>query len=626
MTDEPTEAIEGLQTRSVSNGPGGRPVSHSFAHEPLDTGASGLTALQALDAQAALLPYALALFAVALPIFAWACSFAPNRMWMTACLLVFAINWAAFYAVLDAFKKHPAIAGQVKTRARVHILGGLLWAGAVAQIAAMGLGAGQAREGMELLAVGGAVACVFFSAPYLPALLIVGPAACAAPILALYAQAGTQPLGRLALGAVALVMALSLIFNRLLRRQFTLAVEREQLIGERARSLSRAEALARSKSDLIATLSHEIRNGLTGVTHVLAAAATAGGRGGPSRDQMAAALTSARDLIEALNATLDTEAAEAGRLSIEPRAFDAAQILRDVAASYRPLAAAKGLELSIHVDEALDGAAGVAMGDPARCRQILSNLIANAVKYTVRGRVEVRAEPLGEDHLRFEIADTGPGLTTEEISLAFQPFKRIARTDAGVSGAGLGLSLSRRLAQLMDGEVSAESALSVGSCFRFDLPYEAAAGKIAEPPATVLDAQSGGEPSIRPLRIMTVDDNALGVAMLRAVLEQLGHRVLHANNGRRALELAQICDIDLVIMSARTPGMDGPDMVRAIRRLSGPIGRAPIITLIDGDPEDAHACLKAGANQILRRPVTVGTVARTIAALSDEPELSLAVN
>jgi len=571
--------------------------------------------LQALDAQAALLPYALALFGVALPIFAWASSFAPDRVWTSGSLLIFALNWAAFYAVIDALKRSPPLNQHARSRARIHILGGLLWAGAVAQIAAIGVNAGPAREGMEMLAVGGAAACIFFSAPYLPALLIVGPAACAAPLIGLYTDEAARPMARLALGALALIMALSLIFNRLLRRQFALAAEREQLTEDRARSLRQAEILARSKSDLIATLSHEIRNGLTGVTHVLAAATASSGRSGPSREQMAAALTSARDLIEALNATLDTELAETGRLSIGRQAFDASLMLREVAASYRAQAAAKGLELTVHVDENLE-TVGAAIGDPARCQQILANLIANAIKYTVRGRIEVRAEPLGQGHMRLEVADTGPGLTPEEIELAFQPFKRVARTGAGVSGAGLGLSLSRRLAQLMDGEVSAESALGVGSCFRFDLPFDPQAVAAGAP--TAAEDIPGGSTSIsttlRGLRILAVDDNALGVAMLRAVLEQLGHQVLHAADGKRALELTQVCDVDLVIMAARLPQMDGPELVRALRTGAGAVAKTPIITLIDGDADEARACLLAGADQILRRPVTVSSVARAIAA------------
>ena len=142
----------------------------------------GSAASQSLEAQAALLPYALAAFAVGLPIFAWVCSFAQNRFWMTASLVVFAINWAAFYGVIDWMKRNPASRTDTALRTRIHVLGGLLWACAVAQISVLGLGAGPAREQVLLLAAGGAAVCVFFSAPCLPTLLIVAPAACASPM------------------------------------------------------------------------------------------------------------------------------------------------------------------------------------------------------------------------------------------------------------------------------------------------------------------------------------------------------------------------------------------------------------------------------------------------------------
>src|SRR6202011_3979805 len=155
-------------------------------------------------------------------------------------------NWAAFYAKLDWMKRHPERGDDVDLRTRVLILGGLLWAVALAQISAVGLGAGPAREPILLLAAGGAAACVFFSAPNLAALLIVGPAASAGPLLALAADPATRPMGRVVMAAIALFMALSLILNRLFRHMFALAGEREILIEERARSLDEAEKQARA--------------------------------------------------------------------------------------------------------------------------------------------------------------------------------------------------------------------------------------------------------------------------------------------------------------------------------------------------------------------------------------------
>jgi signal transduction histidine kinase/CheY-like chemotaxis protein len=578
---------------------------------------AGSAASQSLEAQAALMPYALGAFAVGLPIFGWVCSFAANRLWIVGSLLIFAINWAAFYALVDWFKADPARRDDTARRTRIHVLGGLLWACSVVQITLLGLGAGGAREPVLLLAAGVAAVCVFFSAPCLPTLLIVAPAACAPPILALYANAATRSDGQLTMAAIALVMALSLILNRMLRGLFILAGERERLIEERMRSLAEARKLARSKSDLVATLSNDIRNGLTGVADVLAAAAGAGGRSAPSREQLSAALGSAQDLIAVLNATLDSETAEAGRLSVASRPFDPVGLARELVLLNGPLAAAKGLELTLHIDEPLDDrASGAVIGDIARVRQVLANLLDNAIKYTVRGRVEVRVEQLADHQLRFAVADTGPGLADDELTTAFEAFSRVDRTGAGVHGAGLGLSLSRRLAQLMGGDVSAQSAPGVGSCFWLDLPFDPSAREDA-PPETAPPVSSPGR-GPRSLRVMVAEHDALQAAMLRSVLEQLGHMVVHAQNGRRARDLARTCDFDVVMLNGRLAEVDGPSTIRALREFDGPVGRAAIVAVIDGDADEARACLDAGANRVMRRPVTVANVARTLATAMRE--------
>lgn len=235
---------------------------------------------QAVDAQAALLPYALAVFAVSLPAYVWAGSHAANAVWMTGTFAMFAAAWAVFYGAVSWIKR-PDAAQNLKMRGRIQIGSALVWSLTVAQIAAFADGAGPAREPLLMTAVAASVVVIFFASPWLPSLLIVGPAAAAGPLVVLFLRPESQPLARSAWGAVALAMALALIFNRVLRRQFALAAERELLIAERAGTVDEARRLARSKSDLVATLSHEIRNGLTGVVHVLSAAAGRNGRGAP---------------------------------------------------------------------------------------------------------------------------------------------------------------------------------------------------------------------------------------------------------------------------------------------------------------------------------------------------------
>ncbi|MEJ2815306.1 ATP-binding protein [Caulobacter sp. CCG-8] len=583
-----------------------------FAERRQNTPANGGDdARLALDAQAALLPYALAVFAVALPIYVWACSFAQNAGWMAISFAVFAINWGIFYGVV-AWLRTPG-AEDLTRRARVHVMSGLLWAVAVCQMAVFADGSGPVRETLLLLSAGAAVVCIFFAAPYLLALLLTAPLAAAGPLYLLFSQPQSNQAGGMAFGAVSLAMALSLILNRMLRRQHALALAHEALLEERLNVLEAAERAARSKSDIVATLSHEIRNGLTGVTHVLAAAAGKGGRAAPSREQLNAALDAAQDLVAVLNATLDSETAESGRLAVESVAFEPVRLIRDLVLLDRPHAVAKGLELVVHVEPDLEHRQlGAAMGDPLRTRQIIANIVGNAVKYTVRGRIEVRVERR-DNLIAIEVADTGPGLSREELDQAFQAFQRVERTGAGVNGAGLGLSLSRQLAKLMGGALEASSAVGVGSCFTLTLPFDEHAPCMIEPDSEAPHAVEAAGAPPRNLRILIAEDDALNAAMLRAILEQLGHQVVHAQNGRRALDLARICDFDLVMLDGRMPILDGPQTAAALRALETANREVPIVAVIGGDADEARECLDAGADTVLRKPVSVAAVARAVA-------------
>lgn len=569
-------------------------------------------ARQSLDAQVALLPQALGLFGVSLPIFVWAGSFAANAGYMAASFAVFAINWGVFYAVVNWLKTEPA--QDLKRRTRVHVLGAVLWAAAVCQLSAFAAGAGLAREPLLLMAAGAAVLCFFFAAPNLPSLLVSAPIAIAGPLIAAAADGETWHMGGLMWGAFALAFMLGLILNRNLRRQYELTAVAERLNADAESARDEAERLAASKSALVATLSHEIRNGLTGVTHVLAAAAGHGARAAPSREQLGQALSAANDLITVLNATLDSETAEAGRLAVDAAPFDPAPVVLDIASQLRPQAAAKGLELTVFVDPELEGRAlGGAFADEARVRQVLAALLTNAVRYTVRGRVEARVELGAPDRLRIAIADTGPGFSADELAVAFEPFKRIERTAAGVPGAGLGLSLSRQLVRLMGAELTAESAVGVGSCFALELPYE--------PTAVLTEGGGSDEPRARKgLRVLLAEDDTLSQAAIRIVFEQLGHQVVHAGGGRRALDLMNAAPFDLVVLSAVLADLSGADAAAALRALPAPLSATPVIGLIGGDVEEATAFQAAGVESLLRKPVSVQSVARAVAEATAKPK------
>jgi signal transduction histidine kinase len=581
-------------------------VTASTAPSTAERGGPSLSQ-QALDAQAGLLPYALIAFAVSLPIYVWVGGHAPNAAWMSISFVIFAIAWGVFYAVVN-WLKEPA-AKDLKRRARVQLMAGLIWAGATAHLASFADGAGPLREMLLMVALAAGVMCVVFTAPWLPSLMIVGPAAVAGPLVAftVHRTLTTTPL---AWGGTALAFALGFLVNRILYKQFALAAERETLMAERSAQADAARRLARSKSDLVATLSDEIRNGLTGVAHVLASAAGRGGRAAPSREQLAAGLDAVNELLSVLNTTLDAETAEAGRLSVQPQPIDLAGLCREAVLAHRTSASAKGIELALHMDaEMATATGGAAIGDPQRVRQVLAALVGNAVKFTLRGRVEVRIALAGQGRLTVAVADTGPGLAEDELQLAFQPFQRIARTSAGVPGAGLGLTLARQLARLMGGDLRAHSAVGVGSCFTLELPYEPEAHAPVEEPAM------GGvfDPADRPrLRVLIAEDDSLAAASLRNGLEGLGHKVAQAADGRRAVELTRVCDFD-VVMIAASANAEGPQIMAEIRRLEGAAGRTPIVALIGGDPEEAAQSLAAGASGVLRKPFSTPALARSLA-------------
>jgi CheY-like chemotaxis protein len=259
---------------------------------------------QGMQTQAALLPYALAAFGICLPIFVWGASHAADAAWMGAIFAVFAMGWGAFYAVVNWLK--TAAAANLRLRARIQVLGGLIWAAVIAAVAMFSHYAGAPRETLLLMAVGAAMICVVFTAPWLPSLLIVAPAALAAPLVALFARPEDLPVARLALAAAALSLALALLVNRILRAQYALIAEREVLIAERAEQAEAARRFARVKADLVDTLSDELRDGLTGVAHVLAAAAR--GRAAPSRQQVGVALDGVNELLSIVGAPAAQEA------------------------------------------------------------------------------------------------------------------------------------------------------------------------------------------------------------------------------------------------------------------------------------------------------------------------------
>jgi len=380
---------------------------------------------QGMKIQTALLPFALLAFGLTLPIFVWAGSHAANAAWMSACFGVFALGWGAFYGIVN-WLKTPA-ATDPRKRAGMQILGGLVWAAAVGSVALFAHFSGPARETLLMLSLGAAILCVGFSTPWLPSLLVVAPAALAGPLAALFAHPEDAALARLGLAATALALALALLVNRILRGQYALAAEREVLLAELAEQAEAARKFARVKAELADSLSEELRDGLTGVAHVLAAATR--GRAAPTRAQVGVALDAVNELLAIVGA---------------PEAADA-------------------------------------------------------------------------------------------------------------------------------------------------------------------------ETVTRRLRVLTVEPDPLAAAALRACLEQLGHQVVHTSQAGRAVELARICDLDLMVCGDLTA-------VPTLRALPGGAGATPVVALVGQDVEEAEAALAAGADALLRRPIVMPAAARAIAeALAAAP-------
>ena len=434
----------------------------------------------------------------------------------------------------------------------------------MAQVSAFGDAAGPARRSILMMAAGAAVICLFFVSPSLPALLIVGPVAMAGPLIALFSQPQSRNQGTLAWGAFALAFLLSLILNRNLRQQYGLTAERAALTAERESSLARAESLARSKSSLVATLSQEIRNGLTGVIHVLAAAAGQNARSAPSRAQIAAALNAATDLVGVLDATLDSEIAQAGALEIGTIAFDAVLQVRELAIQAR----CPGVRTGPRIRR---------LGRPRpRCARHRRGDGRPSPQPPDPGKSAGQRDPLhakgpggNADRTRaVKTAWRSPSPTPVRASRTRSSRGRSSRSGGSSApppacrARGLGSSLSRELARLMRCELLAESATGVGSCFTLLLPFDPRVSLKQPEVESELSHGSG-------LKVLLAEEDPLAAAAVRKILEELGHQVAQARDGRRALDLAGACPFDLVILSAGMTGLDAQAATAAIRALEG---------------------------------------------------------
>jgi CheY-like chemotaxis protein len=370
-----------------------------------------------------------------------------------------------------------------------------------------------------------------------------------------------------------------------------------------ATALETAERQAKganeAKSAFLAMVSHELRTPMNGVIG-MARAMLRTHLDMRQRTYADTIVRCSEDLLTLLNDILDHAKIEAGQLALEVAAFDLGAVARQTIELWSETAAAKGLELTCEADPNLPPRL---MGDETRVRQIVLNLLSNALKFTETGVVTLalRVTPGddGEDGVEIAVTDTGPGMTAEQLSLLFRPFVQADRSiSRRYGGTGLGLAICRRLAGMMGGDIAVESEPGRGSTFRVRLPLPAAHVE------TRTQAQNAEAASLAPLRVLVADDNPVNQAVARALLEAVGLTIQTAANGSEALERLRNDHFDLVLMDVHMPVMDGVDAVLRIR--AGEAGRAdiPVIALTaDSDPESDRRLTSAGFDALQTKPI-----------------------
>ena len=390
--------------------------------------------------------------------------------------------------------------------------------------------------------------------------------------------------------------------------------------SERAlvRAKEEAESATRAKSAFLATMSHEIRTPLNGVLG-MAQAMAMGDLADHQRQRLDIIRQSGESLLAILNDVLDLSKIEAGKLELEQAEFDISELAAGATGAFAATAQAKGLAFELKVER---GARGVYRGDSVRVRQILYNLVSNALKFTEAGSVKVVVSRKG-GRLSIIVSDTGIGVADDKLSNLFQKFEQAdASTTRRYGGTGLGLAICRDLAELMGGSIRAESTLGKGATFTVDLPLT----RISATPAKAAPQAKPQDGPIENLsiRVLAAEDNGMNQLVLKTLLEQIGVEPVLVGNGREAVEAWAREPWDLILMDVQMPEMDGPTATGVIRARERAEGRprTPIVALTaNAMSHQVAEYLQSGMDDFVAKPIEAGRLYAVIqAALEKAPQ------
>jgi signal transduction histidine kinase/ActR/RegA family two-component response regulator len=460
---------------------------------------------------------------------------------------------------------------------------------------------------LVVLTVGAATGVIHVTTPWM-ALMVVYVVTLLTPVVV--ASLLTGSLHGFSFAVVVVVyIGFLLSMGRRLHVEYWGQLTGRELLRIRAEELAlardAAEAADQAKSRFLANISHELRtpmNGVIGMTSLVLETRL----DAEQREMIEIARSSASSLLELLNELLDLAKIEAGKMELEEVPVDLHGLVEETVRSFRAHAQERAIEIVCRIDSNVPARVET---DSLRLRQVLINLVGNAVKFTHHGQVSLRVSRTGEVRgsdaavLRFEVRDTGIGIPADKQQSIFEAFSQAdASTTRKYGGTGLGLAIAARILHLLGGKIWLESEPGKGSTFSFDVPVRLRS--VAEP---VPERPSAAEFRVRPLHVLLAEDNHVNQMVAVKMLENWGHSVRVAPNGYEAIREYQHSRFDVVLMDVHMPDLNGLEATREIRAYEIAVGRrTPIVAMTaSAMAEDRQACLDAGMDEYLSKPIAM---------------------